>query len=298
MKINCLNSECKNPNFIVKDGFYFRKDDSKKIQRFKCKSCHTKFSSSTNSLFYRTKKRRCTKMIEHLICSKSSIRRIACILKLDRKTVAKRLEKIEIRAVKRQEDLLEYFKNSDGKKVKELQFDDMISYEHTKMKPLSISLAVDASTRLILGAEVSRIPAFGLLAKRSVKKYGYRVNNHELGLERLFEKIYKSIDQNAIIKSDKHKTYPKYISKYFPSAEYRTYHGCLSCVAGQGELKRKGFDPLFILNHSCAMLRDTLNVLVRKTWCSTKRPDHLQRLLNIAIAYHNFKYLRFKFSPT
>ncbi len=237
-------------------------------------------------------------MIEHLICSKSSIRRIAHVLKLNRKTVAKRLEKIEVRALKRQEDLLEYFKNGDDKKVKELQFDDMISYEHTKMKPLSISLAVDASTRLILGAQVSRIPAFGLLAKKSVKKYGYRVNNHEQGLESLFEKIYKSIDQNAIIKSDMHKTYPKFVTKYFPSAEYRTYHGGRSCVAGQGELKRKGFDPIFTLNHTCAMLRDTLNVLVRKTWCSTKRPDHLQRLLNIAIAYYNFKYLRFRFSPT
>jgi hypothetical protein len=50
---------------------------------------------------------------------------------------------------------------------------------------------------------------------------------------------------------------------------------------GQGELKRGGFDPLFSLNHTAAMFRDRLKRLSHRTWCTTKRPDRLQLLLDL-----------------
>jgi hypothetical protein len=56
---------------------------------------------------------------------------------------------------------------------------------------------------------------------------------------------------------------------------------------GQGELKRGGFDPLFSLNHTAAMFRDRLKRLSRRTWCTTKRPDRLQLLLDLYAWYHN-----------
>ena len=42
------------------------------------------------------------------------------------------------------------------------------------MKPLSITVVVDSDTRMILQANVSQIPAFGHLAKKSKRKYGKR----------------------------------------------------------------------------------------------------------------------------
>ena len=234
-------------------------------------------------------------MIEHLFCSSTSVRRISRVLNTSRITVTRRIDKLEVVALKRQKDLLDYFEKNP---VMHMQFDDLITYEHTKMKPLTVSLAIDKDSRAILGAEVSRIPAFGHLAKRSKKKYGYRVNNHEKGLMRLFEKTYKCIDKNALVKSDKHKTYPKFVTKYLPSVDYRTYEGGRSSVAGLGELKRKSYDPIFHLNHTCAMLRDSLKVLTRRTWCSVKRVDRLQQQLNIFIAYYNFKYLKLSLNTT
>jgi hypothetical protein len=50
-----------------------------------------------------------------------------------------------------------------------MQMDDLITKENSKLKPLSASIAVDEDRRLILGAEVSEIPAFGHLAKHAVK---------------------------------------------------------------------------------------------------------------------------------
>jgi sugar phosphate permease len=56
---------------------------------------------------------------------------------------------------------------------------------------------------------------------------------------------------------------------------------------GQGELKKIKFDPLFSLNHTCAMLRANVSRLFRKTWCTTKRPDQLRAHLMIYAEYHN-----------
>ena len=58
--------------------------------------------------------------------------------------------------------------------IESVQIDDLITSEHTKMKPVSVSVAVDKKTRMILALEVSKIPAFGHLAKKSRRKYGYR----------------------------------------------------------------------------------------------------------------------------
>ena len=111
------------------------------------------------------------------------MRRCSRILKINLKTVSRKVEYLAKKSRMRQEKLLFLLQKSQ---VEKMQFDDLITLEHTKMKPLSVSLAVDKDRRIILGAEVSRIPAFGHLAKKSVKKYGYRENHHIRGLNRLF----------------------------------------------------------------------------------------------------------------
>ena len=68
------------------------------------------------------------------------------------------------------------------KKVTHLQFDDLITIEHTKLKPVTVSLAVDVDKRIILGAKVASIGAFGHLAVLSRKKYGFRKNKHTQAL--------------------------------------------------------------------------------------------------------------------
>ncbi len=96
------------------------------------------------------------------------MRRAAIILNIHRATVKRKVEYLSMKSELEQIKLLSRLEQS---KVKHMQFDDLISIEHTKLKPVSVTIAVDASRRIILGAEVSRIPAFGHLAKMSVNKY-------------------------------------------------------------------------------------------------------------------------------
>ena len=46
-----------------------------------------------------------------------------------------------------------------------------ITTEHTKLKPLSVSIAVDADRRFILEAQVSQIPTFGHLPETNYQRY-------------------------------------------------------------------------------------------------------------------------------
>jgi hypothetical protein len=180
-------------------------------------------------------------------------------------------------------------------KTQHLQFDDLITTEHTKLKPLSITLAVDAKRRIILGTKVSRIPAFGHLAALSRRKYGKRISTHKIGLLELLEKISPYVDKKAKIESDEHHSYARAIMQFYPQANYIQHKGGRATIAGLGELKKLHRDPLFILNHTCAMLRANINRLIRKTWCTTKDPKRLQDHLDIYIAFHNEVLLSLNF---
>jgi hypothetical protein len=178
--------------------------------------------------------------------------------------------------------------------VLNLEIDDQITKEQTKMKPLSITIAVNSDTREILGAQVSQVPAFGLLAKKSVAKYGYRESTHFDSAKEILEKISSTIHPKALIKSDQHKSYPILVKEIFPKAKHKTHKGRKGTVSGQGELKKQIYDPIFAINHICATLRDNLSVLVRKSWAVTQKAERLQDYLEMVIYFHNHLYLPYK----
>ena len=132
------------------------------------------------------------------------------------------------------------------------------------------------------------MPAKGHLARLAYKKYGYRKDERAQGRARLFEKLQPLVLPHATIKSDQNPHYGPDVRKYFPLAIHEAHKGQRGSVVGQGELKKVRFDPLFSLNHSCAMFRANVNRLFRKTWCTTKSPEKLRLHLAIYANYHNF----------
>lgn len=226
-------------------------------------------------------------MIFKLYSSGVSMRRMAKILNLHPITIKRKIDFLALKALRKQEKLREKLKG----KVCHVQLDDLITIEHTKLKPVSVSVAVDVNTRMILGAEVSQIPAFGHLAEISKKKYGYRKSELKEGLERLFKSISPCIQKDSLIESDKHKFYPEFIKKHLPTCEHKSYKSEKGCIAGQGELKKVIHDPIWAIDHTLAMLRANLNRLFRRTWCTTKKIEMLKKHLDIYIWYYNHEYL-------
>jgi hypothetical protein len=171
--------------------------------------------------------------------------------------------------------------------IEEVQFDELETYEHTKMKPLSVPLAVDAKTRRILAFQVCSMPAKGLLAKKSVQKYGPRKDERPQAINRLLSQVRQKTRGLKLVRSDSNPHYPARVREQLPEVEHRREAGRSSREDGQGELKQGGFDPLFSLNHTCAQLRANINRLIRKTWCTTKRPDRLALHLALYAQFHN-----------
>ncbi len=267
---------------IRKHGFFKRKSDYKFIQRFKCIRCNTTFSKASTQKCIHQNKRHLNSIILKLIASKNSQRRIALLLGISKNTVASKIQFLARMArEKNRQQLIE------SSSVQEIIFDDMETFEHSKMKPLSITVVVEKYTQRILGARASIMPAKGLLAKRSRKKYGRRKDQRHKTRERLFQDLKNTVGSPVTIESDQNPHYIKSVTRHFPEAEYIQYRGRRGCVVGQGELKEGGFDPLFYLNHTCAMIRDNLGCLVRRTWCTSKTIHHLQDRLDIYTYFHN-----------
>lgn len=277
------------PSKIVRNGFFYRTSDRKRIQRFRCALCGVNFSHATTSQAFGQKKRHLNHKIFELLCSGVSQRRAARILKTQQKTVARKLTFLGLKARH-----LNLISRRARAKASLLQFDDLETFEHTKMKPLSVTLMVEEETRYILGFEVSRMPAKGHLAKRSLKKYGPRKDERRESRDRLFRRVKASIETDSLIKSDENPHYHLHLKEHFPESTHVRFKGQRGAITGQGELKKIEFDPLFSLNHTCAMFRANVNRLIRKTWCTTKKIQPLIDHLELYVFYHNQVLLKNK----
>jgi len=291
MRINCPNPECGLPKnlgpkskSIVRKGFFFRKSDSRKIRRFLCQNCKTQFSAASLSPKRYQKVRRINPALRKLLVSGVSQRRAAILLNVNRKTVVRRFRFLAMEA-KRDQDL--YLKSLHGVSLKEIQFDDLETSEQTKCKPLSVALAVEPRSRKILGFQVSQMPAKGRLAKIAIRKYGYRKDERAKGWDQLLKDLKPLVDTRAVFTSDENPHYPRFLFKHHPDCSHIKVPGGRGAITGQGELKKKKFDPIFSLNHTCAMMRANLNRLFRRTWCTTKRREDLIHHLFLYMSYHN-----------
>jgi hypothetical protein len=179
-----------------------------------------------------------------------------------------------------------------GALMDRVQFDEMESSERSKCLPLSIPLVVEEKSRMILGFRVCSMPAKGPLAQVSVKKYGPRADDRKQAATELLKELAPLIHPKATITSDENPKYPSWIKTSLPQVTHKKVKGRRGCVSGQGELKKIGFDPLFSLNHSCAMLRANINRLFRRTWCNTKRADRLSDHIALYVQFHNRELIK------
>lgn len=215
------------------------------------------------------------------------MRETARIWKINRKTVARKLIHMGERAHIKLEIL-----NRCRPKSGVIEFDDLESFEHTKCKPIAVSLAVECKSRWVLGFQVAQMPAKGLLVAKSLKRYGKIKDERPLARAKLFIRIQNFIKPDTIIKTDENPHYISDIKRFFPDSKHQLYKGRKSSLGGQGELKKVGFDPIFSLNHTCAVLRYRTSRLIRKTWNTTKKKERLSLHLALIVLHHNLNLKR------
>ena len=133
MKIKCPQCQAlfrrseKYNKVIRKFGSYYRRSDRKHVQRLFCKSCDLHFSVATLSFCYKQKKRQLNSKVARQLVAEVSLRESARILKINRKTVTRKLIFIGTLANEKLKRL-----NQQRKLVEVMEFDDMETFEHTK----------------------------------------------------------------------------------------------------------------------------------------------------------------------
>ena len=271
----------------IKHSFYRRSEDAQSIQRYRCKACGKTHSSATHTATYRQKRRRLNRLIEADLASSTSERRIAIKLGCARKTVARKLVFLANQARLQSARWI-----AEHGPFKHVQFDELISFEHTRLKPLSVAVMSVVGDRFIIGVDVAQIPASGAIAQRSREKYGLRRDMSSSMRKRVLRMCAPHLTPDVLIETDEHKRYRNEIRQILPGASHHRFPSIRGSLTGLGELKRTGFDPLFSINHTLAMLRDSIKRLARRTWCTTKRSQSLRNLLAIYIHYHNTNLIK------
>jgi len=276
--ISCLNHLEPKPGFYIKKGYYKTLHNSQKVPRYACKACGKKFSSASFKDTYRQHKPALNQPVFEVYCSGVTQRRLALLLRCNRKTVVRKFRILSDKA--RQVHSALVF-NGDLKTDKVI-FDEMETYEHTKLKPLSVPLAVCGRTGKILDIGVASMNCKGHLASRSQELYGPRIDDRmKVGAD-ILKTVKYAAGENITIFTDAKPAYVTLVKGVLPKATHRPQ------VAARQENKPKDeWNDLWWLNHMAARIRSDLSRMSRKTWVTTKKPKELWRHLYLFIAYVN-----------
>jgi len=213
-----------------------------------------------------------------------SQRRTALLLNVNKNTVEKKFHFV---AQFCKDKNIEFNEDYTKNKCTEVFTDEMEDRVHTKCKPVAIALMVTPD-RKILGHTVSSIkPKNKKLREICHKKYPEWRDHSRKNFKALLERMVPLFESHVKIISDEKPMYSQEIKKIFTHATHERHKSRRATVAGQGELKEGGFDPLFPLNHTCAMLRANINRLIRRSWCTSKKLENLSKHIEIYIYFHN-----------
>lgn len=286
-KVHCPNPNCEFHNkpktrFYRKKGYFTLKHNQQKVPCYQCRSCNKRFSSRTFYTTYRQNKPHLNEPIFRLYCSATTQRRIAKLLKINRKTVVRKFLFLA------QQAELEHKRRLHERcfNVSHVQFDEMLSFEHTRLKPVSIALAVEKETFRIVDIQVAQSHYQGRLSAIALAKYGPREDKSGEARRKVFNSIRSQMRGSCYITTDEKVIYRLEIEKQLPEAKL------LQVKNRGGRLKRllcarrrNEKDSLFELNLMAARIRHDLSRMMRKSWVTTKLIDRLQKHLYLFIAY-------------
>ena len=276
--------KCQQDDHIVKNGTYLRKSDKKRIQSFLCKACNKRFSTQTFQIDYRHRKRHINQQTFKLLCQGVSQRSCAFLLGVRPKAIAIRIKRFGAICKENLED-----DRKSRSKVTHAQLDELETFETCKYRPLTVPVVVEAKSRKILSLAVGQIAAKGHLAQKGRLKDGYRKCERHECLSKVLSDLKQVADKDVLISSDDSTHYPKVIKSKLPEAKHERHLSQRSRLAGLGELKKGGFDPIFSINHTLAKMRDCIKRLSRRTWATTKKASELENLLFMYAWFHNLR---------
>ncbi len=271
-------------------GTYRRKCDGRKIRRFSCNVCMKHFSTQTFKTDYRWRKPKLHfRLFEHFV-SKVTMRQMARIHGVRRPTVERRLRQLAKTCRRFHQQVLQNHQANGGLRGI-FQLDELETFEtDRRLQPVTMPVIIERSSYFVVYGETAPLGARGNLtpiyARRKLKYEISKGVRHSGSLEAVQNSIYKlkeahSPSHRIHLQSDKKTTYRKEFRRIVGSQIF-----CHSTTSSKVRRDKKNL--LFPINHTFAMMRDSISRLVRRTWAASKKRQRLDSHFWIWLAFRNY----------
>ncbi len=270
-------------------GSYRRGCDQRQVARFVCRTCQRRFSSQTFRLDYRLRKPQVDGWILRCFVSKVTHRQTARILKIDRKTVQRRLLRFGPALFDLHRGHLDRATRSGGLRGS-FSLDELETFEgNRRLCPVSVPVLIERRTFFVVWAETAQMAARGRLGAREQEKkrerermFGVRRSGAREAIGRCLDALRTAHAPGLVeVVTDQKGLYRAEIR--------RRFQGRIGAhVTESSKRARNRSNPLFAINHTFAMLRDHVSRLVRRSWGASKKREALKRHLWIWAAWRNY----------
>ena len=284
----CPNAKCRNhrpdcsPAEFIRRGFFVTKWNGQPVRRYQCRACRRTFSSHTWRPHYRQHRPDLNDRVFRLYVSGITQRRMAIVLGVNRKTVVRKFVFLAKLARSHHDQRIARGTLLTGS----AQFDEMQTFEHTRLKPVTIAIAVRAKTGEVIDATAAPISYRGPLAAIAFRKYGPRRDRSRFAIAKTLRRLSDCARPQLVVTTDRHPAYPQALRSRIP---YAFHHATSRIPKTKTDRKNKN-DALFTLNYTAAKLRNDLSRLGRKNWVTTKKISRLQAHLDLYLAWnHRYK---------
>ena len=273
-----------------KRGYYWRKCDGRTVRRFSCNACNHRFSAQTFKTDFRWRKPKLHFRLFDLFISKVTIRQMARITRVRRPTIERRLRCLGQTCKDFHAQVLGQLKDRGGI-CGIYQMDELETYEQNRrLSPVTMPVLIERSSYFVIHGEAATMAARGGLSsvwekkkKRLEKSRGVRQsgssNSVRNSLLRLME--IHSPNVGVQLQTDRKASY-RSIFRAIAKNQFR----CHSTTSSKA--KRDKENLLFPINHTFAMMRDSISRLVRRTWAASKSRLRLDSHFWIWVAYRNY----------
>lgn len=288
--LECLTN-CSGTSFTWRRrGRYFRICDGRWVNRFSCNTCERRFSTQTFKTDFRWRKPKLHFRVFDLFISKVTIRQIARIQKVKRPTIERRLVRLGQVCKDFHFQCLAQTR-SNGGMFGEFVLDELETYEtDRRLSPVTMPVIIQRHSFFVVHGETATLPARGNLTKRYREKKkardskeGVRRSGSKLAVRRTLQ-AWKRVHTRSwgmTLATDMKTSYAKEFKKVAGGQFFchKTTHS---------RKKRDKSNLLFPINHTFAMMRDSISRLVRRTWAASKKRGRLDLHFWIWVSYRNY----------
>jgi transposase-like protein len=189
-----------------RSGSYRRACDGRRVPRFLCRSCGRRFSAQTFRLNYREQKPHVDALVLHCLVSKVTHRQTARVLKLDRKTVHRRLHRFAPSLRDLHRGVLQRARRWGGIRGS-FSLDELETFEQNRrLCPVTVPVLIERKTLFVVHAEVAPMAARGNLGRREREKLdereareGRRKSGSRDAVDRCFGLLADVHDREALV---------------------------------------------------------------------------------------------------